>query len=457
MVKEIFAKFNGLTLPIILLAGFSFYLTLFLPSVGEEGVYTNITLEMIYNKDYLVPTLYGAQYHRPPLFNWLMLFFTPFFGPTNIVIVARLVNMFVTFATAGLLAWFVNYTLKNKNLALLTTAIYLSGDLLFKRGWLAYADSLFALCIFASIVCLWLALEKQQRRWFWAAGISLCLGFLAKTHTAYLFYAVSALVLLFLHPNRKFIFSITSWVVHLLAIIFPIVWTLYVNKGHGGVGTTWQHSLTFFAWPGAVAYFKRVTINYPVELIVSFLPASIIALFAAGKLRTQNFVVKVVFWIVVLNLLPYWLVPTSNIRYILPLYPLIALLIGYSIWHAGQSFRRIALYSLLITVIAKYIFSIWWLPYEYSVYRGDAGAIAADVLERTNGENLYINDTSSTGLRVAVEINKLRANSAPISRPPHDYVGYLLSDTNDLVQTSEIYQYDLRNNKLYLLFKASSS
>jgi 4-amino-4-deoxy-L-arabinose transferase-like glycosyltransferase len=448
---------------VILLAAFSFFLTLFLPSVGEEGVYTNITLEMMYHNDYLVPTLYGTQYSRPPLFNWLIIGVSYILGPAKVVLAARLVNIAATLGTASLLIWFVRRIFPEKQFALLCGAIYLSGDLLFRRGWLAYSDSLFSLCIFSSIVCLWMALENKQQRWYIGASISLCCGFLAKVHTVYIFYALAGLVLLWRHPNRSFMFMPLSWLAHFSALLFPLYWTLHVSHGYGGMGTTWLHSQSFFAWPGFLPYLFHIFISYPMDVFLRFLPGSLIAAFMWYKMRgkqkpsAQHGAISIVFWIVLLNLLPYWLVPSSNIRYILPVYPFMALLIAYVIWQSGNQVRRFAVTCLIATIFAKYIFAIWWLPYEHTVYRGNAAEIATDVMRRTVDADLYINDSTSTGLRVAVELNALRQPKPPLELAPLDFHGYVLADKIDPTLGQLVHTYNLRSNKLYLFFNAGSS
>jgi 4-amino-4-deoxy-L-arabinose transferase-like glycosyltransferase len=460
--KEKLSGATSLTL-VIFLAAASFLFTLFLPSVGEEGVYTNITLEMLYNNDFLVPKLYGIHYSRPPLFNWLMLPLINIMGPSKVVLAARLVNLWSTFAAVWLLIWFVRQIFPEKQFALLCGAIYLSGDLLFKRGWLAYADSLFSLCIFASIVCLWMALERKQTRWFLGAAFSLGCGFLAKVHTAYIFYAIAGLVLLWRHPNRKFMFRPMSWVLHIVALLFPFCWTAYVNRGYGGMSTTWSQSQSFLAWPGIFAYAYRVFVTYPVDVFTRFLPTSLIAVVMWYKMRTtqkpsaQHKAISIVFWITLLNLLPYWLVPSSNIRYILPLYPLISLLIAYVIWQSGNPTRRLAVSCLLVTIVFKYIFAIWWLPYEHNVYRGSAVAVAADILERTKDADLYINDSTSTGLRVAVELNKARYPKPPLTSTTGKFKGYVIADNNVASLGELVHVYNLRSNKLYLFFNAGTT
>lgn len=443
---------------IISFAALSFCATLILPSVGEEGVYTNITLEMLHSKNYLVPTLYGVQYARPPLFNWLILVFTNVLGPTNIVIAARLVNMLATLATAAVLAWLVRRIFADRKFALFAAAAYLSGDLLFKRGWIAYADSLFALCIFTAVACLWVALETKQTRWLVVATLSLCCAFLAKVQTAYIFYGVAGLVLLWRHSNRKFLFSPQSWILHSVAVFFPLVWTIYINHGYGGISTTLMHSKGFFAWPGLLNYAFRTLIYYPADVAQRFLPISFIAIFALWKMpklraATQDSApVLIIFWITLLNVLPYWIVPYSNIRYILPIYPLLALLGAYVVWHSTEQLRKFAVCCLIGAVVLKYIFALYWLPYEHNIFRGNAAAVALAIHHKTQGYNLYTNDSRSPGLRVAVELNKLRVPLPPLTLAPAEFVGYVLSDRYDASLGELVETYNLRNDKIYLSF-----
>jgi hypothetical protein len=175
------------------------------------------------------------------------------------------------------------------------------------------------------------------------------------------------------------------------------------------------------------------------------------------KPSAQHKAISIVFWITLLNLLPYWLVPSSNIRYILPLYPLISLLIAYVIWQSGNPTRRLAVSCLLVTIVFKYIFAIWWLPYEHNVYRGSAVAVAADILERTKDADLYINDSTSTGLRVAVELNKARYPKPPLTSTTGKFKGYVIADNNVASLGELVHVYNLRSNKLYLFFNAGTT
>ena len=87
------------------LAAASFVTTLGLPYIGEEGVYTITSLEMSLNRDYLVSTLYGGAYGRPPLYNWLIIPVAHVFGWDHVLVAARLVTAVATVLTGLVLSW----------------------------------------------------------------------------------------------------------------------------------------------------------------------------------------------------------------------------------------------------------------------------------------------------------------------------------------------------------------
>jgi hypothetical protein len=72
------------------LAAASFLTTLHLPYIGEEAVYTITSMEMWTQRDFLVPTLFGSLYGRPPLYNWLIIPLANLFGWDHVLVAARL-------------------------------------------------------------------------------------------------------------------------------------------------------------------------------------------------------------------------------------------------------------------------------------------------------------------------------------------------------------------------------
>ena len=70
------------------------------------------------------------------------------------------------------------------------------------RGWLAYADPLFAFFTFGAMACLWVATSERRVGLLALAALALVCAFLAKVLTAYVFYGVFGLVLLWRHRSH---------------------------------------------------------------------------------------------------------------------------------------------------------------------------------------------------------------------------------------------------------------
>src|SRR5207249_1658856 len=161
--------------------------------------------EMWANRQFLVMTHYGSVYPRPGLFPLLIAGVSNILGWSNVLIAARMIAISATILTGLTLAWLVLRIYGDRTLAALSAAIFLSGDVLLYRGWLAYADPLFALFTFGAMACLWVAVNERRAGLLALAAVGLMGAFLAKVLTAYVFYGVLGLVLLWRHGNRRFL------------------------------------------------------------------------------------------------------------------------------------------------------------------------------------------------------------------------------------------------------------
>ena len=177
-------------------AALVFLPTLAIQYVGEEAITVIVTQEMWARQDFVVTTMYGVGYGRPGLFSWLMLPVTALVGWSNILVAARLVTVAATLSTGLMLAFLVRRIFRDERLAALAAAVYLSGDILIYRGWLAYADPLFATLVFAAMALLWIATAERRHALLVLSVLALCAAFLTKTGTGHLFFAATALVLL---------------------------------------------------------------------------------------------------------------------------------------------------------------------------------------------------------------------------------------------------------------------
>src|SRR5450759_385835 len=264
-------------------AALSFATTLTLPYIGEEAVYTITSLEMRLNHDFLVNTLYGANYGRPPLLNWLIIPLAEMMGWERVLLASRLIAAAATVATGLVLAWLTLNLTRNNGLAALSALVFLSGDALFYRGWLAYSDPVFTLCIFGAIACLWVSVRRRRGVLLWVAAVLLACGFLTKEQTAYLYYGVAFAALLLNRDARQYLFSVNSVLAHAAALVAVVVWNAVLTHGMQNItaGVIAQKLMTV-----AIGDYLNQLWSFPLETVLRFMPASLVALYYVWRQRT---------------------------------------------------------------------------------------------------------------------------------------------------------------------------
>ncbi len=447
------------------IAALSLLTTLRLPYVGEEAVYTIISLEMWANREFFLTTLCGTTNPRPPFLNWLVIPLANLMGWEHVLQASRLVTAAATVATGGVLAWLTTHLTRNHVLAAFAALVYLSGDVLFYRGWLAYSDSLFTLCVFAAIACTWVAVERGRAWLIWIGMAALTCGFLTKVPTAYVFYGAAFVVLFFRRDYRRVLLRPGSIAAHLAGIAAFILWNLYVVRGAHSTGAV-EDIVYKFQIAGVANYLNQLW-AFPLETFLRFLPASVLAAYFWYRGRNTSPGTKAVVtqdalplallvWMTALNFLPYWWWPESHIRYIMPIYPLITLIIAYVIWQAGAARVRLAVRWLVVFIALKYALGLWAFPAYQEKFRGNYAATAANILEKTRGFPLYVTDFSATGLSVSAHIYTMRFPQGLIKPPDKWDNGYVLAYTANpqLGQVSQRYQ--LGGNELFLLCRGSA-
>jgi hypothetical protein len=157
------------------------------------------------------------------------------------------------------------------------------------------------------------------------------------------------------------------------------------------------------------------------------------------------------------NYVPYWLWPNSHIRYVMPLYPLIALLVAHWIWRAGERPAAVAVRWFVAAIVLKYVAALWLYPAYHVKYRGDYAAVAADVVARTGSFPLYANDTTATSLSVVAHIDQMRYPGPLVVWPPQEWKdGWLLARKPDPALGRPAREYTLGRNALYLLCRGAA-
>jgi 4-amino-4-deoxy-L-arabinose transferase-like glycosyltransferase len=443
----------------------SFLATLGLPYIGEEAVYTITSLEMRASGEFFVTTLYGTNYGRPPLLNWLVIPLADALGWDRVLAASRIVTAVSTVATGLVLAWLASRLTRNDTFAAFAAVVFLTGDALFYRGWLAYADSLHTLFVFGAIACLWVCVHERRRLLAWVAVAALTCGFLAKVQTAYVFYCVALAALAWNRDYRRELLHPNSIAAHAAAVAAFVAWHALVTRG--AQSSTTLTDIVLKAQSVDLAAYAAQLAWFPVETVLRFLPASAVALYYVWRMRgnaaalreppVAGYALVALVAMLAVNYAPYWLWPNTHIRYIMPLYPLIALLVAHWIWHAGERPAAVAVKWFAAVIVLKYVFALWIYPAYHEKYRGDYAAVAADVMTRAGPFPLYSSDTTATTLSVVAHIDQRRYPGALVLWPPKEWKdGWLLTRKPDPALGRAAREYTLGRNTLYLLCRGAA-
>ena len=413
----------------------SFVPLLFLQYVGEEGVYPIAAQEMRASGEFVRATMYGNPLGRPGLFAWLIAALTDVLGDRQVLVAARLIAAASTVLLGLTLAWLVRRLFNDRLLAAFAAAIFLSGDTLLQRGWHAYVDPLFALITFAAIACLWVATQERRRDFLLLAALALAGSFLAKALTGYVFYGAFGLILLWRHRNRGFLFTPWSLVLHAAALAFPLVWDYAAGDA------------VFWAMLGQIAYnastdsprsvtaFAGLFVLYPLRTFVFLAPTSAVVVYALVSRRLppaafRENTVLIALAAAAINLLPYWFTPASSPRYLLPIYPLFALVMAYAVLKSGKFIIDLDVKALIATVAIAWVAALIGFPAYEHAFRGSYDRAAEAIIAHADGAPIFTTDDSAIGLSITADINARRAPAAPVTRPPPDFASGLVLSTH---------------------------
>jgi hypothetical protein len=376
--------------------------------------------------------------------------------------VARAVAIGATVSTGLVLAWLALRVFGDRRFAAWTAVVYLMvADVALYRGWLAYVDPLFGFFIFSSIACLWVACRERRTGLLALAAAALVLGFLAKAFTAFVFYGVAVLVLLLDRDIRRFLLGPASLAVHAAGIAAIAAWLGVVPANEGQGPRMFKEILDKLGFTGALDYLVKF-VTYLLETALEVAPAGLLALYYARKRPWEGDPARPALItaaaITALNYLPYWLAPQSSIRYLVPLYPLAALVFARVIWSAGPAAQATTIRWCGALLAIKLALVLAVFPYYQKTYRGENYALAAkSILERTRGHPLYTTNVSASGLSVAASLDVLRLPAPPVAWPPPQWdTGFVISYTPDPGMGRLVEKFRLGGSELFLLCRGGA-
>lgn len=413
---------------LLILAALSFIPTLFFYMVGEEGIYTISTLEMWHSKAWFIQTLYGLNLQRPPLMNWLAIPLASLLGWSHILIAIRLLSIAATLGMAAWLYWLSRRLFADSNFALFVTLACLSlADLQLYRGWLSYTDPLFAFFTFGAMATLWVASLERHRGWLFISVLLVSCALLTKVVTAYIFYATVVFVLMWHREPRRFLLSPRSLLILCSALVVPYAWFSSMPQT-SGQGSSMLHEIALKLSGQDVSAYLIQLVTYPLENAFWLSPVVLVAVYLLLRKRvteteTETNTFRAALFITGLSILPYWLAPQGGIRYLLPVYPLIALIAARYIWRAGESAQQLALRWFTALIAFKFVFALVLFPYYQSNYRGENYVTTAHIIaKQTTGYPLYGKDLRSIGENIIGQIDIDRLPLQPVQQPPENWI-----------------------------------
>jgi len=285
---------------------------------------------------------------------------------------------------------------------------------------------------------------------------------LTKAFTAYIFYATVILVLLWQDNSRKFLLTPISLLILCSTLIAPYTWfSSLPHQGAQSSSMMLNEILIKLIPENGWEYVQRLFI-YPLETAFWLSPAALLAAYLLLKNRicesetSAHF--KNTLFITVLTILPYWLAPQGGIRYLLPVYPMVALVCARYIWRAGEVARNLALRWFAGVIVFKFLFALVLFPYYQHAYRGENYVATAHIISKqTAGFPLYGKDFRSTGENIIGQINIDRLPLAPIQQPPDNWDnGFWLGPDADDKIGNVVEKFVVAKDEFYLLCRGAA-
>lgn len=448
---------------LVLLAALSYLPTLAFYYVGEEAIFPIVSLEMWHQREWIQQSLFGLNPLHNPLFNWLIIPLAALTGWEYVLPVTRALTVAATLATAATAGWLAWRLLGDRACAWFAALVYLTlADVLLYRGWLAYVDPLFGFFVFGAIATLWVACVERRPALIALAVASLTCAFLSKAFTAYAFYGGAALVLMVTPQSRRVLLSAPSLALHAAAALAPALWLALLPAQSAQGSRMFAEILAKLAPPGPLEYLQQLA-GFPAETVLRLSPAILLAAYFAWRgridLRSEfrpHF--RTAAWIALIGYLPYWLAPHGAIRYLVPVYPVIALALAMLLWSAGEQAAATTRNWLIGAIALKFVAVVFLFPYYQSHYRGENYALAArDIIARTAGHPLYTLADTASGLSVAGYVDAWRHPAAPLRWAPERWEsGFVLTETVAATAGKIAARYGLGGDELYLLCRGAA-
>ena len=300
----------------------------------DEGRYAEIPREMNELHDYVVPHLNDVRYfEKPPLLYWITAASFKLFGANEWAF--RFPNALCAFICVIFLYFFIRRWF-NEQMAFLSSVILITSFSFLAMARIVTTDMLFTLSLFLSLLLFYGYYRERKSFFIYLFYTAIAAATLAKGPVALIL--MGGTILIFLFTERNFRFITEMKIVKGLAIycIITLPWIIAISlreKEFLYFFFVDQHILRFLTSKhnrsGAIYYFLPVLFGGMLPWSI-FIPRAIANTWKNKELRLMLIWVFVVF--------AFFSISGSKLPpYILPLFPPMAIILGYLFHEKWQS------------------------------------------------------------------------------------------------------------------------
>ncbi|MGH7409764.1 MAG: ArnT family glycosyltransferase [Candidatus Methylomirabilis sp.] len=301
---------------------------------GSEGLYADITREMVRSHQFLQLRYQGEFYfNKPPLFFWLLALSTSLFGENEVAF--RLPGAMFSLGTMAL-TYALGLILFSRTAAFWAALVVATSHVFLWYGPRVLFDS--ALTFFITLALLgWVqaSLRRASPWWYLLSFLAMALGAMMKELHGFALPALLILAYAAIQRDVRMIRQPFFWIGLLtsLALVTAYAWMLASGfQGHFQIGAGLQ---SMFGLSNLKAYIGDRPIYWYLSIMwfdffpwCALIPSSLVLLFARRPLRNHPAELFVVLWVLGFFLV-FSLAQAKREPYLMPIVPGLGLMIGY--------------------------------------------------------------------------------------------------------------------------------
>jgi 4-amino-4-deoxy-L-arabinose transferase-like glycosyltransferase len=301
------------------------------PFIEDEAIRGTVAMEMMYSGNYITPTINGVYYYyKPPLYNWILVFFYQLFGISEWS--SRIVTVFFLFGFGNSIYLIHRKVGFNTTFSILAALIYITcGRVMFWDSFLGLIDIFYSWMMYLLMVYIYLDWKAENWWMLYLRSFALVtIGFMLKGYPTFLFLGCTLAVMAFMTGRWKKLFHPATGIGMLLSASviggYYYLYSQYHDVSNTFMPLLQQATSRTGIWHGIGQVILHI-FTYPFENVYHFLPWSLMAILLIRKgiisrLKSRDFV-WFCMWAFIANIIVYWVSPQVYPRYILMLVPLI--------------------------------------------------------------------------------------------------------------------------------------